>query len=275
MTPAISIPGACDCHIHVYEDGYALAPTATFKPPHAPAGDYRQVQEALGLQRVLVVQPTGYGFDNRCTEAAIAHLSTGPDRLARGIAVVPPGTGEAELSRLHAAGFRGVRYMMLAGGLLPWDSLEDMAARIAPLGWVINLQLDGRDLPQYEERLARLPCRLVIDHLGKYLGPVTPEDASFLALRRLLEAGRCWIKVSAPYESSRSGPPAYEDVAPLARVLLQGHRERCLWASNWPHPNIVPRPSEAALLAWFEACAGDAQLAARVLAENPAQLFGF
>jgi D-galactarolactone isomerase len=275
MTPALAIPGACDCHIHVYEDKYPLAPTATFKPPHAPASAYREVQEALGLQRAIVVQPTGYGFDNRCTESAIAQLSRAPNRQALGIAIVPPEVDNAELARLHAAGFRGVRYMMLAGGLLPWSSLEAMAARIAPLGWVINLQLDGRDLPQYEARLSRLPCRLVIDHLGKFLGPVTPEHESFLALRRLLEAGRCWIKVSAPYESSRSGPPGYEDVAPLARVLLQGHRERCLWASNWPHPNVSPRPSEAALLDWFQAGAADAALAARVLVDNPVELFGF
>ena len=45
-TPA----GACDCHMHVYEDRFALAPTATFKPPHAPDSEYHKVQAALGLQ---------------------------------------------------------------------------------------------------------------------------------------------------------------------------------------------------------------------------------
>ena len=37
-------PGACDSHMHVYEDAYPLAATATFKPPHAPASAYRAVQ---------------------------------------------------------------------------------------------------------------------------------------------------------------------------------------------------------------------------------------
>jgi len=63
---------ACDCHVHVYEDGYALAPSATFRPPHAPASAYRDLQQRLGFGRAIVVQPTGYGFDNRCTLAAIA-----------------------------------------------------------------------------------------------------------------------------------------------------------------------------------------------------------
>ena len=56
MTTPLRAPGgACDCHIHIYEDGVPLAPTATFKPPHAPLSAYRKVQEALGLERV--VQP--------------------------------------------------------------------------------------------------------------------------------------------------------------------------------------------------------------------------
>ena len=138
-------PGACDCHIHVYDPAYPLAASATFKPPHAPVDAYRAVQRALGLQRVIVVQPTGYGFDNRCTLEALAQLGTN----ARAIVVIAPDTPDAELRRLHALGVRGVRFMMIsgAGGVLPWDALEPLAARIAPLGWNINLQLDGRELP--------------------------------------------------------------------------------------------------------------------------------
>ena len=262
---------ACDCHVHVYAPGYPLAPTATFQPPHAPASAYREVQKALGIGRVVVVQPTGYGFDNRCTLAAIAELGEG----ARGIAVVRPDTPEQELRELHAAGIRGVRYMMLPGGVLPWAGLEETAARIAPLGWNINLQLDGRTLPQHEALLRRLPCRLVIDHVAKILEPVTPRDEAFASLRRLLDGGRCWIKLSAPYESSRSGPPAYADVAALVRELAAASPERGLWASNWPHPNVVPTPDDAALLAWALPLFGDERKQRRILVENPAEVYGF
>ena len=87
--PALKTPaGTCDCHMHVYEDRFALAPTATFKPPHAPAFEYRKVQAALGLQRMVVVQPTSYGFDNSCTLEAMATLGT----AARGIVVIRPDT---------------------------------------------------------------------------------------------------------------------------------------------------------------------------------------
>ena len=267
----VGMEGACDCHIHVFEDHWPLAPTATFKPPHAPAAAYREVQRALGLSRVIVVQPTGYAFDNRCTLAAITQLGSG----ARGIAVVPPDVPEAELERLHRAGMRGVRYMMLAGGVLPWSSLEALAARIAPLGWNINLQLDGRDLPLHEAMLSRLPCRLVIDHIAKFLGPVALDGDAFGALCRLLDGGRCWVKLSAPYESSRSGPPGYDDVAPLVRALAQRYPERCLWASNWPHPNVKPEPDNGALLGWALGCIESEATRRKVFVDNPAALYGY
>lgn len=265
-------PGACDCHMHVFEDRYPLAPTATFKPPHAPAASYREVQRALGLSRVVVVQPTGYGHDNSCTLAAMADFGSG----ARGVAVIGADIAEAELQALDRAGVRGVRFMMLPGGVLGWDALAPTAARIAPLGWNINLQLDGRTLPEREPLLHALPTRLVIDHIGKFLnGPVAPDHEAFASLRRLLDGGRCWIKISGPYESSRLGAPGYDDVAVLARILVEHYPERCLWASNWPHPNVNPAPSEADLLAWFLAMTGGDAVARRILVDNPAEVYGF
>jgi len=264
-------PDACDCHMHVFEDRFPLAATATFKPPHAPAEAYRRVQQVLGLSRVVVVQPTGYGFDNRCTLEAMVAFGAG----ARGIVVVPPDVADGELTRLDALGARGVRYMMLPGGVLPWDGLEATAARIEPLGWNIDLQLDGRDLPAREELLLRLPARLAIDHIGKFLGPTSTESAGFASLCRLLDRGRCWIKLSAPYESSRSGAPDYADVAPLARRLAERYPDRCLWASNWPHPNTSPLPSERALLEWTDRCIGDETTRQKILADNAAALYRF
>ena len=264
-------PGACDCHMHVYEDHWPLAPTATFKPPHAPASAYRDVQRELRLARTVVIQPTGYGFDNRCTLAAAAAL--GPQ--SRAAVVVAPETAPAELNALHDLGARAIRYMMLPGGVLPWSGLERSAAAIAPLGWHIDLQLDGRELLQHEAMLRRLPCRLVIDHVGRFMGPVKPESDGVLALCRLLDAGTGWVKISAPYESSRSGPPGYDDIAWIARLLARRYPERCLWASNWPHPNQTPAPASAAMLDWGLGCFADTATQRKALVDNPAELYGF
>lgn len=264
-------PGACDCHMHVFDDRHAPAPTGSFRPPNATASEYRKVQGQLGLSRVVVVQPNGYGFDNTCTLAAVASL--GPQ--ARGIAVVRPDAPQSELQRLAAAGIRGVRYHMLGGGALGWDSIEPMAARVSQLGWHIQLQLDGRDLPGHEALLARLPGQLVIDHNGKFLEPVPPRHPGFQALLRLLDSGKCWVKLSAAYETSKVGPPHYEDVGVLTRALVKANPERCLWASNWPHPNQDPAPSTAAMLDLLLEWADDDATRAKILVSNPAKVYGF
>jgi D-galactarolactone isomerase len=270
MSSSQVVDGAvCDCHVHVYDRRWSLAPTATFVPPAASAQSYKVVQDELGLSRVIVVQPTGYAFDNGCTLDAMAQLGAG----ARGVVVVPPDIADAELHRLHQLGVRGVRFMMLSGGVLSWQDLQPIADRIAKFGWNINLQLNGHDLHQHVNQLLTLPCRLVIDHLGKFLGPVHQDSPGLLALERLLDQGRCWIKLSAPYETSKDGPPRYADVLPLAKHLAQRFPERGLWASNWPHPNVNPTPSNRALLQWARDIFGPASQ--RILVDNPAQLYGF
>lgn len=270
---SFSVPfGACDCHVHAYDDAYPLAPTATFKPPHAPMADYAKVQAALGLTRVVVVQPTGYGFDNRCTLAAVACMSG----RARAVAIVPPSVTQSTLRDLHAAGVRGVRMMMLPGGPLGWDALAPLAHQIRPLGWHLNMQFNGCDFVQRLPLLQSLDAQIVLDHTGKFLvPPSSTDDAAFQALCRLLDTGRVWVKLSAPYETSRTGAPYYEDVSQLARYLATHYPERCLWASNWPHPNQNPVPSSAALLNLLPRWVSRTADIQRILVDNPAQVYGF
>ena len=266
-------PGACDTHMHIYEDRFPLAPNAKFKPPHAPVPDYLAMRRRLGIERTVVVQPSGYGYDNTCTLEAMAAM--GPS--ARGIAVVGADVTDAELERLTKAGIRGIRYFMLPGGALPWEGLEAMAARVAGFGWHVQLQLDGRRLPEYEALLKRLKGTLVIDHNGKFLEPVTVDHPGFKVLLRLLENGRSWIKLSAPYETSKLGPPLYADVGALAKALVKAAPERAVWASNWPHPSVPrdKRPDDADLLDILLDWAPDEAARRKILADNPAKLYGF
>ena len=257
--------------MHVYEDRFPLVPQATFKPPHAPLADYLEVRRVLGLSRAVVVQPNGYGFDNTCTLEALAGLGDS----ARGIATVPVDVTDLELERLTRAGVRGARFHFLPGGMLTWDALEPLAARIGRFGWHAQLQFDGRELPRYEAALARLSVPLVIDHNGKFLDPVATDHPGFKALLRLLAGGNTWVKLSAPYETSRDGPPHYADVSALAKALARTHPERCVWASNWPHPGRNPPPESATMLDLLLEWADDDAVRRRILVDNPAALYGF
>ncbi|WP_425106864.1 amidohydrolase family protein [Ancylobacter sp.] len=268
-------PGACDCHMHIYgpAETYPPAPASPFPP--VAGGDiaaYLQVRATLGLSRAVVVQPSVYSFDNRATLDAMAIL--GED--ARGVAVVPPEVSEAELERLTGLGIRGIRFFMIGGGALGWGDLETLAAKTAAFGWHVQMQMDGRLLDEEADRLARLPGRLVIDHNGKFLEPVGLDHPGFRALQRLLDNGRTYVKTSGVYETSRLGPPSYGDVAALARALIAHAPERCLFATNWPHPSKPGNPpDDAALVDLFRDWCGSDALAAKIMTDNAAALYGF
>ena len=264
-------PGSCDTHMHFYNDIYPTAPTALMTPPNAWVEDYRSVQKRLGLERVVVVQPTTYGTDNRCQLEAMKIL--GPQ--ARGVVVPDPSITDAELQILSDAGICGVRFHMLPGGALDWDVLEEVATRVNDFGWHVQLQMNGRDFPQREAVLRRLPCDLVVDHVGRFMNPVPTSDSSFRTLLGFLDRGRCWVKLSAPYESSIDGPPDWEDVRDQARTLVKYAPERMLWASNWPHPGQPDPPGEADLFDLLLAWVDDPATRTRILRDNPAELYNF
>ncbi|HEV2676263.1 MAG TPA: amidohydrolase family protein [Aliidongia sp.] len=269
IAPALT----CDCHIHVYDPAKPVAPTAAGPgPAWADVDAYRTVQRRLGLTRAVVVQSTAYGTDNSCAVEAIAELGLAD---TRGVAVVGPDVSDGELQRLTDAGMRGARFQMLPGGALPWKALEPVAARIADFGWHIQLQMDGRLLADREAMVKRLPCPVVIDHVGKFLEPVPVGHPGFQTLLRLLDGGRTWLKLAAAYEVSKAGAPLYPDVGALAKAAVTVAPERMIWASNWPHVSVQDLPDDAMLLDLLLDWAPDEPVRHRILVENPQTLYGF
>ncbi|MGE3147232.1 MAG: amidohydrolase family protein, partial [Pseudorhodoplanes sp.] len=114
-------------------------------------------------------------------------------------------------------------------------------------------------------------------HVGKFLEPVPVEDANFQALLRLVGEGRTYVKLAAPYETSKLGPPTYDDVGALAKALVRAAPERMLWASNFPHPSAPAdnKPDDALLLDMLLDWVPDEATRRKILADNPARLYGF
>ena len=264
-------PGACDTHMHIYEPGYPLRAEASHPSQPGTLAHYREIQKRLGLTRAVIVQPSGYGADNTCTLEATGKLGD----TARGVAIVDPAAPDAEIERLTRLGMRGIRYHM-RGGVLTWDTMPTMAARVAVFGWHVQLQCDSREIGEHQAMLSRLPCDLVIDHMGRFDAAVAPDDRSWRALLELLAGGSCWVKLSGPYYGSTSGPPLYEDKARIARELIKAAPERMVWASNWPHPSFKKNfPDEGKLLDTIAEWTQDETLRRKILVENPARLYGF
>jgi D-galactarolactone isomerase len=261
---------ACDTHIHFYDHRQPVAPAATLRPPDATADDYRDIQTTLGTERLVVVQPTTYGLDNTCQMDALADFGD----TARGVMVVDPEVRTAELVRMTELGVRGARFHMLPGGAVGWEMLEVVAAQIAPFGWHVQLQLNGRELPRLLDRLLRLPVGLVVDHVGRFMPVVGPDSDEFDALLTLVDHGAI-VKLSAPYESSGTGPPDFDDVTALVDALVTRAPDRLVWASNWPHPGQATPPTAAELVALRDRWLPTDDLRQRVLVDNPAELYDF
>lgn len=272
--PRLKAPAdSCDTHMHIYDSRFPQVPGGPKPPGHFPVEDYRRLLARLGISRVVVVQPNAYQDDNRCTLDAIAKLGAG----AKGVGVVKPTVTDAQLAELTRGGIRGVRFMTFPGGALAWDVMDAVAARVHAFGWHAVVQLDGRTLPEHEAQILRLPGRFIIDHVGKFIEPVPPSHSAFKSLLRLVDTGRCWVKLSAAYEVSKSGPPQYEDVGVLAKVLVKHAPERMLWASNWPHPT-APKdamPDDANLLDLLLDWAPGENVRRKILVDNPAELYDF
>ncbi len=272
-TPIHSTPSeAWDCHAHIFGpvEQYPFTPNRSFTPPEASLAAYRRMLAALGIAHAVIVQPSVYGTDNRCTFDSVVAEGGG----WRGVAVVDPTVSEQELERLHADGFRGVRVNVLFRGGLTLDALEQLARTIAPLGWHLQLLLDCRDLVELAPRLRQLPVQIVVDHMGHMPTSAGVEHRGFQILLQLVREGRCWVKLSGAYRISAGAYP-YHDVVPFARALIEADASRMVWGSDWPHPAVSGSiPKDAELLDLFAVWAPDAEMRRRILVENPARLYG-
>jgi predicted TIM-barrel fold metal-dependent hydrolase len=272
--PRVKFPaGACDCHSHVFgpHSRYPLAPGHGYVPPEASIDDYVRMLRTIGCQRAVIVHPSVYGTDNRCTVDA---LRSGKFDF-RGVAVVDEKITDSALEDMHQAGVRGLRINLKSkGSVLALDAAPRLAERIKSRGWHLQFFLDVREMSDIDRELAKLPVDIVIDHFGHVDAAEGVEAPGFQTLLRLARHERCWFKLIGPYRLSTQ-PPWFPDVTPLAHALVAAAPDRCVWGTDWPHPNtgFMPNDGDLAdmLLDWIP----DEALRNRVLAANPARLYDF
>ena len=268
-------PDACDSHIHVYDPRFPASRPSARLTRNGTVADYRRLQGRLGTARSVVVQPAAYGFDNSVTLDAIAHLGFA---VTRGVAVVHPSVTDAELREMDRLGVRGVRFTQHdpTTAVTTPEMIEPVAARIADLGWHVQLHLRGDQLVEMAAMVDRLPCTIVIDHMGRLPQPEGLAHPAFDVVKRVLDSGRGWVKISGAYLDSREGPPAYDDIRPIARALILHAPERCVWGSDWPHPTErETKPDDALLFDLLAEWSPNEETRRAILVDNPARLYGF
>lgn len=264
--------GAWDCHAHLFEMSakYPLKEKRRYTPPPATTAAYAHMLKTLGLDHAVIVQP-GIYHDNRVTEDAL--VASGGKW--KGIALLDGSATADEIRRLDNIGFRGVRFNPYHDAERALRDLETISTKMAPFGWHAQFHLNARQLTELAPRFRALPVEIVVDHLG-HMTPASKartDEPGFVELLKLLEGGRCWVKISAPNRFGDPRPP-YPSVLPFAQALVAANPERVVWATDWPHSSHEGyMPHDGELLDILADWVPDEATRNRILVDNPAKLY--
>ena len=227
--PSFRAPAkACDAHCHVFGPAkkFPYAEGRTYTPPDAPFENLQRLHAVFGIERAVIVQATCHGTDNRATLDAIARSGG----HYRGVAIVDASFGEDDFSAMHRGGIRGVRFSFARhiGNAPDFRMVNEVAARVAPLGWHLVLYLEAEDILENLNELRRLPTPVVIDHMGRVKTEAGLRQAPFQALLELIRnEPHFWVKICGAERISSAGPP-YLDAVPFAQALIHAAPDRVL-----------------------------------------------
>jgi predicted TIM-barrel fold metal-dependent hydrolase len=280
--------GACDCHVHVVglQAEYPMVAQRHYTPGSAPIEALRAHMAACGLERAVIVQPSVYGFDNRCLLESLRQLGD----AARGVAVVADDASDDELRVLAAQGVRGLRVNLESAGVRDpkaiGQALAYWAERVAFLDWHLQVYASLDVIAAATPHVRSLSVPVVLDHFAMAPLLTADGDVRLEAVRSLLRAGRAYVKLSAPYRLGHSEGDPNQAATRLASSYLQANPEQVLWGSDWPHTNREPGKTAHEVSAYrqietptlmqgIDTWLPSPALRERVLVENPARLYGW
>jgi 2-pyrone-4,6-dicarboxylate lactonase len=273
--PDFQLPkGAVDAHCHVFGPSpeFPFAPERKYTPCNAGKEKLFELRDHLGFTRNVIVQATCHGKDNR----AMLDACRASGGLARGVASVGADITKEELSDMHEAGVRGVRFNFVKRlvDATPKSVFLEIAAKIQDFGWSTVVYFESQDLEDLEPFLQELPGIIVIDHMGRPNVKNGVEHIDFKRFISLMENNpSIWSKVTCPERLTIAGPP-YDDVVPFYQAIVDRFEDRVLWGTDWPHPNMKSHmPDDGALVDYIPRIARTVQQQEKLLVTNPMRLY--
>lgn len=234
---------AIDAHVHVWTPDvkrYPLAKdytVADMQPPSFTPDELLAIARPAGVGRVVLIQMSFYGFDNRYMLDAIRDYPG----VFRGVAVIDEHAPDVvdTMRKLKEKGVRGFRLYGWKAPYETWLASEGMA-RMWQAGAEFGLAMCGLVNP---EALAPLDAMcekypdtpVVIDHFGRIgvTGEINEQDLDTLC--RIARHKNTHVKVSAYYALGKKTAP-YKDLGPMIKRLVDAYGpERLMWASDCPY----------------------------------------
>jgi predicted TIM-barrel fold metal-dependent hydrolase len=240
---AATLRGFIDAHVHVWTpdvDAYPLAKgftKAAMKPASFTAEELLGICRPLGVSRVVLIQMSFYGFDNRYMLESIRRH---PGTFA-GVAVIdhrqPRLQGVVRgLAEQGVRGFRLYADRMRAESWAADEAMDVMWRCGADSNLAMCLLADPDAIPAIDRMCTVHPqTPVVIDHCARIGMRGEIDRTSLDLLVRLARFPRVHVKLSAFYALGRKQPP-YDDLGGMVRELRDSFgAERLMWATDCPY----------------------------------------
>lgn len=241
LKPDFAVPAnACDCHVHIVSknnEKFPMVSPRAYTPPPAEVPALQNHLKGLGLTRVVVVQPSFYGTDNRCTLEAVQSLG----KSARAVVVINKSTTDQEIERMVAQGARGVRMNIeTSGSTFDINHLQneilELANRVKAFNLHVQIYASSKVVASAADAILKSPVPIVLDHFAGVKAKDFANNPDLPVVVELIKSGRVYVKLSGVY---RVSTPDYSEVSDLARLYLESNPDRMVWASDWPHTNTI------------------------------------
>ncbi|MEQ8855352.1 amidohydrolase family protein [Gimesia sp.] len=244
-----------DAHSHVWTPDvkkYPLAPgykVADMQPPSFTAEELQVEMMPVGVNRVVLIQMSFYGFDNSYMLDCMAKYPG----MFSGVAVIDqkgdnPTPKMLDLKKKGVRGFRIAPKTKKVGEWLDGACMEEMWTTGAKEGMAMCCLMNPNGLPALDKMCQKhRDTTVVIDHLARIgvTGKIEPEEVD--ALCKMAKHPNVYVKVSAFYALGKKQMP-YHDLAPLIKKVYQAFgAKRLMWATDCPYQVQGPHTYKASI----------------------------
>tara|TARA_B100000029_G_scaffold501331_1_gene574527 strand:- start:469 stop:1299 length:831 start_codon:yes stop_codon:yes gene_type:complete len=231
-----------DAHSHIWTPdtkAYPLGPgyrRFNMKPPSFTVAELQDNMKQVGVNRVVLIQMSFYGYDNSYMLDSIRKHP----KMFSGVAVIDQDQPrvDLEMRKMKGQGVRGFRIYPKNQKVEQWldnPAMHQMWKTAADEDLSMCCLIDPDALPAIDRMCRRYPkTNVVIDHFSRIGedGQIRPKDVQ--ALANLSQHDNVYVKISAYYALGKKKPP-YHDLAPLIKQMLDAYgRRRLMWASDAP-----------------------------------------
>ena len=276
LPPFVLPPLTCDSHMHVFGpiDRYPPIPNPKYTKPEGSLDDYLAVADRLGIDRMVLVQASFYGPDNRCILDSMQSMRS----RSRAVIFLPEHATPAMVDDFQDRGVRGIRLDLFKADQDGW-TLGDVLAKVdaarllaKAAGWHLEFYAPGKWVRRLLPTLSEMDVYFSINHMGYMTEAEGLGERDFLGFVELTRSERCWVKLTGPYRVDEDVSLARTDW--MAKELIAAAPSRMLWGTDWPHIPHSGRDT-GALLARFGSWCPDQKTRDMILADNPARFYGF